>query len=60
MQSIELKVGGSSIKIGPDGITIKGPKVAIQADVMADIKGAMTSVKADAMLTMKGGITMIN
>jgi type VI secretion system secreted protein VgrG len=60
MQGIELKVGGSSIKIGPDGITIKGPKVAIQADTMADIKGAMTSVKADAMLTMKGGVTMIN
>jgi type VI secretion system secreted protein VgrG len=31
--SIELKVGGSSIKIEPAKITIKSPEIAIQADM---------------------------
>ena len=44
-QSIELKVGGSSIKITPAGITIKSTKV--------DVKGS-------AMVVVKGGITKIN
>jgi type VI secretion system secreted protein VgrG len=69
MQSIELKVGGSSIKIDQMGITIKGAmtvdvqaalKVAIKSDLMATVQALMTEVKADAMLTLKGGITMIN
>lgn len=44
-KSIELKVGGSSIKISPAGIVIKSTKV--------DIKGT-------AMVVIKGGITKIN
>lgn len=44
-KSIELKVGGSSIKISPAGIVIKSTKV--------DVKGA-------AMVVVKGGITKIN
>lgn len=60
MQSIEMKVMGSSIKIDPTGITIKGPMIKIQGDAMAEMKAPMTTVSGDAMLTMKGGITMIN
>lgn len=44
-KSIELKVGGSSIKLTPSGIVIKSTKV--------DVKGS-------AMVTIKGGITKIN
>lgn len=44
-KSIELKVGGSSIKMTPSGIVIKSTKV--------DVKGS-------AMVTIKGGITKIN
>ena len=52
-KSIELKVGGSSIKLTPAGVEIKG--------VMVKAKGsAMAEVKAGGMLTLKGGITMIN
>ncbi len=60
MTSIELKVGGNSIKIEQSGITIKGIKVDVQADTTLDAKGLKTSVTADTMLTLKGAITMIN
>jgi type VI secretion system secreted protein VgrG len=60
MQSIELKVGPSSIKIDPMGVTIKGMMVKIEGTIMTDIKGLMTKVGGDAMLMLKGAITMIN
>jgi type VI secretion system secreted protein VgrG len=59
-QSIELKVGGNSIKIDPSGITIKGMQVKIEGSIMTEVKGLMTTVKADAILTVKGALTMIN
>ena len=60
MQSIELKVGGSSIKIDQMGVTIKGMMIKIEGQVSVDVKGVMTTVKGDGMLTLKGGVTMIN
>lgn len=60
MQSIELKVGGSSIKVDQMGVTIKGMMVKIEGQMMTEVKGLMTQVKGDAMLTAKGAITMIN
>jgi type VI secretion system secreted protein VgrG len=59
-KSIELKVGGSSIKIEPAKITIKAPQVEIKADGKLDIKSPMTTVSGDAILTLKGGIIKIN
>ena len=53
MQSIELKVGGSSIVIDQIGITIKGT-------VKVEIKGVMVQSSADAMQVIKGGLVMIN
>ncbi|MGJ0492938.1 type VI secretion system Vgr family protein [Methylobacter sp.] len=60
MTSIELKVGGNSIKIDQSGITIKGIMVTVQGDAKLDAKSPMTTVNGDGMLTLKGGITMIN
>ncbi len=60
MQSIELKVGGNSIKVDQSGITIKGLMVKVEGDIMTQIKAPMTQVNGDAMLTVKGGLTMIN
>ena len=60
MTSIELKVGGNSIKIEQSGITIKGVMVKVQADAKLDAKSPMTTINGDGMLTLKGGITMIN
>lgn len=60
MQSIELKVGQSSVKLDQAGVTIKGMTVKIEGAIMVDLKSPMTNVKGDGMLTLKGGITMIN
>lgn len=60
MQSIELKVGGNSIKVDQTGVTIKGIMVKVQGTAMAEVKAPMATVKGDGMLTLKGGITMIN
>ncbi|MGE0384759.1 MAG: type VI secretion system Vgr family protein [Gammaproteobacteria bacterium] len=67
-QSITLKVGPSSIKIDPSGITIKGPMIKIDGSAMVDIKAGgmltakspMTTVKGDGILILKGGVTLIN
>jgi len=60
LQSIELKVGQSSIKVDQMGVTIKGMMIKIEGTVQTSVKGLMTQVNGDAMLTVKGGITMIN
>jgi type VI secretion system secreted protein VgrG len=60
MQSIELKVGQSSVKIDPMGVTITGMMIKIQGQVQTQIQGTMTQVSGDAMLTLKGGIVMVN
>ncbi|QDV32782.1 type VI secretion system Vgr family protein [Tautonia plasticadhaerens] len=60
MQSIELKVGQSSIKVDQMGVTIKGMMVKVEGTIMTEVKGLMTQVNGTAMLTAKGGITMIN
>lgn len=59
MQSITLTSGGSSIKIDPSGVTIKGPMIKIEADAMIQMKGSMTQVQAQ-LLILKGSLTMIN
>jgi type VI secretion system secreted protein VgrG len=58
-QSIELKCGGSSIKISPSGVTIQACMVKIEGTGMVQVKGPMTQVNASGMLILKGGMTMI-
>jgi type VI secretion system secreted protein VgrG len=60
MQSIELKVGESSVKLDQTGVTIKGMLISIQGQLQTQVKGTITQVNGDAMLQMQGGITMIN
>jgi type VI secretion system secreted protein VgrG len=59
LQSIELKVGQSSVKLDQMGVTIKGMMISVEGQVQTQVKGLMTQVTADAMLQLKGGITMI-
>jgi type VI secretion system secreted protein VgrG len=59
LQSIELKVGQSSVKIDQTGVTIKGMMVKINGTVMTEVKGLMTKVEGNAMLKIGGAITMI-
>jgi type VI secretion system secreted protein VgrG len=60
MQSIELKVGQSSVKLDQTGVTIKGMMIQIEGQVQTEVKGVMTQINGEAMLKMQGGITMIN
>jgi type VI secretion system secreted protein VgrG len=60
LQSIELKVGQSSITLDQMGVTIKGMMISIEGQVQTQVKGLMTQLNADAMLQIQGAITMIN
>jgi type VI secretion system secreted protein VgrG len=53
MQSIELTVGQSSIKISQTGITIKAMMITIEGSTITTVKGGL-------FLTLKGGLTLIN
>jgi type VI secretion system secreted protein VgrG len=59
LQSIELKVGQSSIKIDQTGVTIKGMKIQIEGQMMTQINGTMTQVQGSGMLQLGGGIMML-
>ena len=60
MQAIELKVGGSSIKVDQTGVTIKGIMIKIEGQAMTEVKaGAMAKIDGGGMLQAKAGITMI-
>lgn len=60
MQSIELKVGQSSVKLDQTGVTIRGLNVTIEGQIEVSVKGVVTQINGDGMLTLKGGMTMIN
>ena len=60
LQQIKLSVGGSSVTINMQGVTIKGPMVTIEGQAMTQVKGTMVQVQGNAMLMLKGGITMMN
>jgi type VI secretion system secreted protein VgrG len=60
MQSIELKVGQSSIKLDPTGVTIKGMMITIEAQVQGQFKAVMIQVNGSAMTQVQGGLVMIN
>jgi len=51
--SIELKVGGNTIKIDPSGITINGAMIKTQATGMAEHKSG-------GIMTIQGSMVMIN
>jgi type VI secretion system secreted protein VgrG len=60
MQSIELKVGQSSIKIDQMGITMKGMMIKCEAQIQMETKALMHKTAGTAMVQIQGGITMIN
>jgi type VI secretion system secreted protein VgrG len=60
MNSIKLTVGGNSIEINNEGITISAIKVSVKGQAMVQIQGPMVQASADAMMTLKGGVMMLN
>ena len=60
MQSIELKVGGSSMKIDMTGITLKAPMIKIEGQTMTEVKGMMTKVESQVMTEVKGVLVKVD
>jgi len=60
LNSIKFTVGGNSIEINAEGVTINATKVSVQGQAMVQIQGPMTQVSGDGMLTLKGGVMMLN
>lgn len=58
--SIELKVGGSSIKITPTSIEVKSTMIKLEATGSATLQGATTTVKGSASVEISGGMVKIN
>lgn len=58
--SIELKVGGSSVKIEPAKITLTSTEIAVEGSAKVEVKGALVQVNASGQLILKGGTTQIN
>jgi type VI secretion system secreted protein VgrG len=58
--SIELIVGGSTIKIDNAGVEIKGPAIKLDGTATASVKSPASTIEGDATLTLKGGMTKIN
>jgi type VI secretion system secreted protein VgrG len=60
MQSIELKVGGNSIKIDMTGIKIKGMQIDVSADAKLSTKGLLVEHKGDGPMTIQAPLIKIN
>ncbi len=61
MQSIELKVGPTKIKMTPSGIEMTAMTIKIDAKTALAAKGGVTTeVKAGVMMTINGAMVMIN
>jgi phage baseplate assembly protein gpV len=60
LNSIKLTVGGNSIEINAEGVTITAMKVSVQGQAMVQLQAPMTQISADGMLTMNGGVVMVN
>jgi type VI secretion system secreted protein VgrG len=58
--SIELKVGGSSIKIEPAKITIHSVEIAVTGDGKVQVSAPETDISGDGMVKIQGGIVKIN
>jgi type VI secretion system secreted protein VgrG len=58
-QSIELKVGSSSIKIEPAGITITGTTITVDGKAMAEVKAPMIGVKGQALVEVAAALIKI-
>lgn len=49
-QSIELKVGASSIKIDPAGVTITGTTITVDGKAMTEVKAPVVAIKGTALI----------
>ncbi|AOO81778.1 type VI secretion system Vgr family protein [Bosea vaviloviae] len=59
-QKITLKVGGSTIVMDQQSITLKAITIKVEASADLDMKGTTTQLKGSAVLTITGGLVKIN
>jgi len=57
--AIELKVGASSIKIDPAGVTVTGPTITLDGKAMTEVKAPTVAVKGMAMVEVSAPMIMI-
>jgi type VI secretion system secreted protein VgrG len=61
LASIELKVGGSTIKMDPMSITIQAMNTTVKANLNLETSaGLMATHKAGAIMTIQGSLVKIN
>jgi type VI secretion system secreted protein VgrG len=60
MQSITLKVGGSTLVVDQSGVTIKGTMISEEAQALLKLKAPLVQVDADGLVMVKGGLVMLN
>ena len=60
LQAVEITCGGSSIKMDPMSIAIKGMNVTIEGSLSLGTKGLMITQEASAIHVVKGAMVMIN
>jgi type VI secretion system secreted protein VgrG len=60
MQSIELIVGSSKVRIDQTGVSISGTLIDISGDASVSVGAPMVSVSGDATVSIDGGMVEIN
>ncbi|HEY2146571.1 MAG TPA: type VI secretion system tip protein TssI/VgrG [Pirellulales bacterium] len=60
MTSIELKVGSTSNKLTPTGVTIQSTMIKLEASGMVQNKGNFVKLNGSAMVDVQGGLVKIN
>ncbi len=60
MQSIELKVGQTSVKLDQTGVTVKGMLLDFTGEAMMTTKAPLTQMTADGMMILKAGLMTLN
>ena len=60
MQSITLKVGQTSIKLTPTGVTIQSTMIKLQASGMLQSQGGFYKITGDSLVQVQGGMVKIN
>jgi type VI secretion system secreted protein VgrG len=60
MQSIELIVGSSKIRIDQNGVSISGNVISVSGGTSVSIGAPTTSISGDETMTIHGGVVEIN
>ena len=58
-QSIEFKVGASTIKMDPSSITLKSPTIKVEGQAQVEITAPQTKVEGKAMVEVKGAMAKL-